>query len=78
MIGIGEGLAFFGTCTVVAVGIFKFKKNGNVTQALCDERSSGIKGDIRDIKDTQLRIFDRIDDLVEGHGKMKRISDDTP
>ena len=65
MIGIGEGLAFFGTCLVGSVGIYKFKKNGNVSQSLCDERSTGFKDDVKEIKKIQDRIFDRIDDLAK-------------
>jgi len=65
MIGIGEGLTFLGACLIGSVSVFKYKKNGNVSKSLCDERSESIKEAMAEIKKTQIRIFNRIDDLVK-------------
>jgi len=65
------GPAILGFSGVVITGILRFKPNTNgyMPKTLCDERSSAIQKDVTEIKETQIRIFDRIDDLVEGQSK---------
>ena len=67
-IGIGEGLAILGPCVVAAVGVMKYKKNGDVSTAFCDERSGNIEKGIAEIKETNKLNF----------GEMKEIRDRLP
>ena len=63
---IAFGTMMLGGSGVAITGICKWrpsKTNGFMPKALCDERSQTIKDNIEEIKDTQHRIFDKIDEL---------------
>jgi len=54
----GGGIAITGICKMKPP-----KSNGFMLKSLCDERSGAIQEDIREIKDMQQRIFDKLDGL---------------
>ncbi|MBW2645078.1 MAG: hypothetical protein JRE23_02665 [Deltaproteobacteria bacterium] len=58
MIVTGGGIAITGICKMKSP-----KSNGFMPKSLCDERSGAIQDDIKEIKDMQQRIFDKIDKL---------------
>jgi len=58
MIVTGGGIAITGICKMKPP-----RSNGFMSKSLCDERSGAIQDDIKEIKDMQQRIFDKIDKL---------------
>jgi len=69
MIDIGTGLAILGIGGTITAAIIKFVppifgSNGNgcyVKKDLCDERSGHIQSDIKEIKETVNKIFDKME-----------------
>ena len=61
--GIGDGMAVLGPCLVAATGIMKWKKNGNVSEKLCDERSGDIRNGVARIEIVQGKIFDELKEI---------------
>ena len=66
MLSLGDGVALAGLCGVTLTVIHKVfppKTNGHMLKVLCDERSGAIQEDIKEIKETQIKIFEKVDKL---------------
>ena len=64
MIDAGVGLAVLGISAPITAAIIKFIPSTNnkyMTKELCDERSGGMKEDIKEIKTTVNKIFDKLE-----------------
>jgi hypothetical protein len=62
-LGVGDGMAILGPCLVAATGILKWKKNGNVSEKLCDERSGDIRNGVLRIEAVQEKMFDELKEI---------------